>query len=130
MMRLLLDTHILLIIAKEVSLKLDEQHERVVMSPETTSYASVASLWEIAIKARLGKLDLVRPVERFPSYFQSIGLKLLVIDQRHAVALVEPEPDTRDPFDRLLLAQCQVEGLRLVTLDRKLVSHPLVWRPQ
>ena len=40
-------------------------------------------------------------------------------------ATVEPEPLTRDPFDRLLLAQCQIEGLRLVTIDRALVSHAM-----
>jgi PIN domain nuclease of toxin-antitoxin system len=39
-----------------------------------------------------------------------------------------PEPMTRDPFDWMLLAQCQVEGLRLLTIDRGLVGHPLVAR--
>ena len=44
------------------------------------------------------------------------------------LADAEPEPQTRDPFDRLLLGQCQVENLRLVTLDRALAAHPLAWR--
>ncbi len=52
-------------------------------------------------------------------------MKIVVIDERHALATVEPEPMTRDPLDRMLLAQCQVEGLRLLTLDRALVSYPL-----
>jgi len=47
------------------------------------------------------------------------------VDERHALAAVDPEPATRDPFDRMLLAQCQIEGLRLVTIDRSLVSHSL-----
>ena len=41
---------------------------------------------------------------------------------------LDPEPPTRDPFDRLLLAQCAVDNLRLVTVDRALAGHPLAWR--
>jgi PIN domain nuclease of toxin-antitoxin system len=52
----------------------------------------------------------------------------LNVDHRHAVEALEELPPTRDPFDRLLLAQCQVEGMRLVTLDRALARHPLAWR--
>jgi PIN domain nuclease of toxin-antitoxin system len=57
-----------------------------------------------------------------------MGLVMLVINPEHVLATVEPEPATRDPFDRLLLGQCQVENMRLVTLDRALSSHPLAWR--
>jgi PIN domain nuclease of toxin-antitoxin system len=46
----------------------------------------------------------------------------------HVITLVLPEPPTRDPFDRLLLAQAQVEGLQLVTIDRALIDHPLAYR--
>jgi PIN domain nuclease of toxin-antitoxin system len=55
-------------------------------------------------------------------------LTLLAVDHRHAVRWVDPEPPTRDPFDRLLLAQCAVEDMRLITLDRALARHPLAWR--
>jgi PIN domain nuclease of toxin-antitoxin system len=57
------------------------------------------------------------------------NVQLLTIEAPHVLAVVHPEPDTRDPFDRLLLAQCQVEGLRLVTTDRVLAIHPLAWQP-
>jgi len=53
-----------------------------------------------------------------------LGIKVVAIDQRHALAFVEPEPMTRDPFDRPLLALCQVEELRLVTIDGALASIP------
>lgn len=86
-------------------------------------------MWEIAIKARLGKLAPGMPLDDLASYFESVGIDILPIDRRHAVAWVDPEPATRDPFDRMLLAQCRVENLQLVTLDRALASHPLVWRP-
>jgi hypothetical protein len=47
----------------------------------------------------------------------------------HVLARVEPPPATRDPFDRLLLARCALEGMRLVTIDRALVDHPAAYAP-
>jgi PIN domain nuclease of toxin-antitoxin system len=88
-------------------------------------FVSVATLWEITIKARLGKLDPGMPVEELADYLESAGFLLLDVTRHHAVASVDPEPPTRDPFDRMLLAQCGVEGLSLVTLDRALAVHPL-----
>ena len=81
-----------------------------------------------AIKTRLGKLTLGVEPRLLPKLMERMGLLLLAINSDHVLASVEPEPPTRDPFDRLLLGQCQVENLRLVTLDRALSSHPLTWR--
>ena len=50
---------------------------------------------------------------------------LITINAEHVTASVDPEPATRDPFDRLLLAQCLVEGMQLLTNDRALRVHPL-----
>jgi PIN domain nuclease of toxin-antitoxin system len=88
-------------------------------------HLSAANLWEIAIKRRLGKLKLTHALSALPELLESLGVKIVAINERHALASVEPEPATRDPFDRMLLGQCQVEGLRLLTIDRALVSHPL-----
>jgi len=90
--------------------------------------ASVASLWEIAIKWRLGKLPIKTPPSALPDVLSRGKISLLNIDHRHVLAALDPEPATRDPFDRLLLAQCQVEGMRLVTVDKALAVHPLAWR--
>ena len=98
-----------------------------VTAQENVLFASAASLWEIAIKARLGKIDPGLALNDLPEYLEEIGLNLLVINHRHAVWPLDPEPVTRDPFDRLLLAQCAVEDLRFVTVDRALRSHPLAW---
>ena len=94
-----------------------------------TLFASAVSLWEIAIKTRVGKLDTGIALEDLPIYLQTIGFKPLAMDHRHAVTSFEPQPPTNDPVDLMLLSQCLVENLRLVTLDRALVSHPLAWRP-
>lgn len=124
-MRLLLDTHVLLHLMRGSLESLDPRMAARLALPTTQAHASVASLWEIAIKTRLGKLDPGMPLEDIADYMEAIGLSILPIDRRHVVVGVEPEPPTRDPFDRLLLAQCKIETLRLVTLDRALVRHPL-----
>ncbi|MBL1256770.1 type II toxin-antitoxin system VapC family toxin [Methylocystis sp. Sn-Cys] len=121
-MRLLLDTHILLAITENRTHNLPGRVRRLV--DENSGVISVASLWEIAIKNRLGKLPVSLPLEALPEAISQMELQLLQITAAHVLIQVEPEPPTRDPFDRLLLAQCKVEGLRLVTIDRALVDHP------
>lgn len=126
---MLLDSNILISLTRRELGRLGERMCAAILSPGGAVSVSVVCLWEIAIKTRLGKLDPGMRLEDLPGYVRSMSMLLLPIDERHAVAKVTPEPETSDPFDRMLLAQCQVEGLRLVTLDRKLSSHPLVWRP-
>lgn len=96
---------------------------------EQPVYVSIATIWEIVIKVRQNKLLIPAPVADLEGRLLHLGCGIVPITGRHAVADVDPWPDTNDPFDRLLLAVCQIEGLRLVTRDRKLVGHPLAWRP-
>jgi PIN domain nuclease of toxin-antitoxin system len=126
-MSLLLDTHILLAIV-DTPRRLPSAMEELIRSGEVAMSASVASLWEIAIKDRLGKLPMRTSPQSLPDALAAAGIGILPIDQRHVLAELDAEPATRDPFDRLLLAQCQVEGMRLVTIDRALVALPLAWR--
>lgn len=128
-MRLLLDTHVLIAVLESRLDVLQVQVRAAVTHPEAIAHASVASLWEIAIKARLRKLTLGMPLLLIPDFAEHIGIKLIAIEHRHVLREVAPEPATRDPFDRLLLAQCLIENLRLVTMDRALITHPLAWRP-
>ena len=128
MVRLLLDTNVLIALVDARMETLGRERSDAVTAPETALYASVASLWEIAIKVRLGKLALHVPTKALPVLIENMGITLLVIDHHHVLTVAEPEPATRDPFDRLLLAQCQVENFRLMTLDRALVDHPLAWQ--
>src|SRR5262245_27660258 len=128
-MRLLLDTNVLIALVDARLDALERAARDAVTAPEAVVHACVASLWEIAIKVRLGKLALAEPPMVLPDLMGRMGLVLLVINHRHVLTIPTPEPATRDPFDRLLLAQCHVENLRLVTLDRTLASHPLAWQP-
>jgi PIN domain nuclease of toxin-antitoxin system len=120
--RLLLDTHFVLASLEPKSVAGD-------LWVSETLFVSIASVWEIAIKYRLGKLELVVPPARLEERLESFGCAMLPVTGAHAVAELDPWPETNDPFDRLLLAVCAVEGLQLVTRDRKLVGHPLAWRP-
>ena len=128
-MRLLLDTNILIGLLDPHLPALDHNVRQAIAAPDTVLNASVASLWEMAIKVRLHKLLLGFELNDLPNLLQRMGVVPLVINERHVLTSVEPEPRTRDPFDRLLLAQCTVENFRLVTLDRVLKQHPMAWRP-
>ncbi len=126
-MRLLFDSHFLIAIVNDAvtpgQRKIIEACARADMH-----CASVASLWEIAIKHRLGKLRLATVLARLPELLESYGFSMLDIDRHHVIEELRDPPKTKDPFDRLLLAQCQTEGLRLVTTDNALLAHPLAWR--
>src|SRR5687767_8562571 len=128
-MRLLVDTHILLAVIEGRLDTLNRPMREALSASTATLTASVVSLWEIAIKVRLGKLSLHGPLRQLPDAVTRFGLTLLDIQAPHVLVEAEPLPRTRDPFDRLLLSQCLVENLRLVTLDRALAAHPLAWRP-
>ncbi|MCC7348270.1 MAG: type II toxin-antitoxin system VapC family toxin [Variibacter sp.] len=128
-MRLLLDTHILLAYVAEDDAAFPAFMRHEYFWREALLFVSVASLWEIAIKANTGKLKLDVPLTSLPNLVERLGMTLLVIDQHHVLNVLDPVPPTRDPFDRLLLAQCAVEDMRLITLDRALVDHPLAYRP-
>jgi PIN domain nuclease of toxin-antitoxin system len=127
-MRILLDTNVLIFLVDRRLSELEEAMREVVTDSESVVHASVASLWEIAIKVRLGKLALGMSPKLLPELFLHMRLHLIAINHHHVLTVAEPEPATRDPFDRLLLAQCVFEDLRLVTTDRALAAHPLAWR--
>ena len=124
-MKLLLDTHIFIAFLNREMDRLPSRIGYVLSNNSPELYISAATLWEMAIKSRLGKLDLGTTLENLPDAAKHGDIEILPIDEHHALASIEPEPSTRDPFDRLLLAQCLVEGMKLVTIDAALSGHPL-----
>jgi PIN domain nuclease of toxin-antitoxin system len=116
-MRLLLDTQVALwwlIGAKRLS----RASRRCIAS--ATCVVSVASVWEIAIKHRLGKLP-VAPL-RFRDAMLRAGATILPVQDEHAIASASLPLNHSDPFDRLLLATARVESLRLATGDAPLLA--------
>jgi PIN domain nuclease of toxin-antitoxin system len=123
--RLLIDTHIL-IWALEGSAQLSPRAKELLLDPEHEHWVSAASVWEIAIKASIRKLTLSRPLGDLEKGILAAGFRVLDISIRHAAAVPEIELKHNDPFDRMLLAQCEVETLRLVSADHTLARIPAV----
>jgi PIN domain nuclease of toxin-antitoxin system len=126
--RVLLDTHVLVEMIDGTRRRWAPHIEAAVSTRVVALFASVASLWEIAIKVRIGRLPIRSSLDDLPQVLDALDLSILMIDPRHVLAELTPDPRTRDPFDRLLLAQCQVEDMRLATIDRALVDHPMALR--
>lgn len=81
-------------------------------------YVSMASLWELAIKTTLGKLVLAKPFEELiPEQLERNEFTVLPISVGHLARLTQLPFHHRDPFDRLLIAQAQTEGLSIITRD-------------
>jgi PIN domain nuclease of toxin-antitoxin system len=126
-MKVLLDTDTLLWALTDES-KLSERVRKLL--PQADTWFSVASLWEILIKARIGKMPLPQPTGPFVmSKLQLNGVRLLNVTQDH-VLRVESLPDHhRDPFDRMLIAQSLEERIPVITGDRVFALYPveLIW---
>jgi PIN domain nuclease of toxin-antitoxin system len=89
---------------------------------------SIASCWEIAIKAGAGKLDLGEPSHSFlRREIARNNFELLPISLEHATAVEALALHHRDPFDRLLVAQATVEGFHLVSVDALFDHYGIVW---
>jgi PIN domain nuclease of toxin-antitoxin system len=122
-MRLLLDTHALLFWVYEPA-RLGSAALRALADRENSVFWSVASSWEVAIKVGLGKLELDGPPsEVIPTELLRHGFTLLPIDHRHVLSVADLPRHHGDPFDRLLVAQAQAEGLLLVTADSRLAQY-------
>lgn len=128
-MRLLLDTHCWLwfLLTPE---RLNERAREILIEAENEIFLSAASAWEIVIKFRLGKLKLPQPPSEYiPDRLATLGHDSLPIRQEHVLRIEGLPPHHRDPFDRILIAQAQVESLSLMTADKVLTAYdvPILW---
>jgi PIN domain nuclease of toxin-antitoxin system len=116
-MNLLLDTHIFLWAAMQPA-KLSDPIRQALEDPANALFLSAASVWEMQIKAQIGKLQLSLPVEEFVPIQRGFNNILsLPIFERHIWALDSLPLHHKDPFDRLLMAQAVTEEYQLVTVD-------------
>ena len=118
-MRLLLDTHVLIWLLEDDS-RLNGETRKLISDAQAV-FASSASSWEIAIKARLGKLRI--DTERMIDRLARAGIGELPVSHLHAVASGKLPLHHRDPFDRLLVAQAIAESMQLVTEDEQLLVY-------
>jgi len=128
-MNVLLDTHTFLWwIMNDPRLSI--QASLLIRSPETIVFVSAASAWEIAIKSQIGKLTLAQPVQPFiPAQIAANGFVDLPISLAHALHTHGLPLHHRDPFDRILVAQPQLEGMPILRADPLLSRYAveLIW---
>ncbi len=115
MNRLLLDPHVFLWWLAE-SPKLRREARAAIADPTALVHVSAVTIWEIMIKARLGRLD--PGTERIDQEIAANGFLELPVSAYHALTAGKLAPHHNDPFDRMLIAQAQVENLTVVTHDR------------
>jgi|SRR5438132_9717159 len=113
----LLDTHVLLWWLQGGS-NLSSPARTIVLNPAAKALVSAASAWEIAIKCKAGKLDAGGLVARFHSILEENRFVELPISAMHAIRAGLLEGSHKDPFDRMLVAQAQVEEVPIISNDK------------
>ncbi len=122
-MKLLLDTHVLLWSAGEPD-RLSAEARTLIGEPENELFFSAASLWEIVIKRGLGREDFKVDARVLRRGLLDNGYSELPMGSEHVVAIESLPIIHKDPFDRMLIAQAQVEGITLLTSDPTVAKYP------
>jgi PIN domain nuclease of toxin-antitoxin system len=122
-LRLLLDTHVLI---RAIESSLRPEVIDLLADPENDLFVSDVSLWEVAIKAGLGKL---KTPDDLDDQMVQLGMIGLPLERSHIAAYRSLPVLHRDPFDRMLVCQAQVENLILVTADHRLADYDITVLP-
>jgi PIN domain nuclease of toxin-antitoxin system len=122
-MKWLLDTHLLLWCATSPE-KLSSRARKLLLDPASALHFSVASLWEVAIKQSLGRGDFDVDASVLRRGLLDNGYTELPVTGPHVIAVTGLPTLHKDPFDRILIAQAQVEGIILLTADAMVTQYP------
>lgn len=128
-LRLLLDTHALLWWLFDDP-QLPPRIRQAIGDLTTQAYVSSVTGWELAIKSRLGKLPYAQEaVNNLPEFVRASHMEVLPITLPHALAAGALPGPLKDPFDRMLIAQAQIEDLTLVSIDKAFKQYKvaLLW---
>ena len=128
-MRFLLDTHVFIWWAVDDP-RLSAQARVALADAGNTVYFSAASAWELALKVSLGKLALPDdPANLISKAMIEEGMETLPITLHHALGLARLPLHHRDPFDRMLVAQAQLEGLPILSADPAFAAYDVevIW---
>ena len=129
-MTILLDTNVFLWSIGGLESRISATAKRVLEDDETDLVLSAVCLWEIALKTRAGKLSLPEGGEFFREHMSRLGVaKVLPVYASHVFEMFNLPDYHRDPFDRLLVAQCRHESFSMVSPDRMLRKYPIevIW---
>jgi PIN domain nuclease of toxin-antitoxin system len=123
--RLLLDTHAFLWWVTDDD-RLSERSGELIADGSNEVFLSAASVWEIAIKAGLGRLHLPDDAWSFtPAQLEHNAFQSLPVHMSHTVAVIALPDLHRDPFDRMLVAQALTEGMTIVSGDPAIGRYPV-----
>jgi PIN domain nuclease of toxin-antitoxin system len=128
--RALLDTNVFLWCIDGQRSRLSKTAARVIEDDETELLLSAVSLWEIALKARTGKLEIPQEKAFYLDQMNLLRIQVvLAVEARHIFELFGLPDHHRDPFDRLLVAQCMAEKLPFIASDAAMRRYPvqIIW---
>jgi PIN domain nuclease of toxin-antitoxin system len=120
-MKLLIDTHVLLWWLDEPA-QISDEAQSAIRTQENDVFVSAVTAWEIVIKKALGKLDAPDNLAEVISACRFLQLPMTI---KHAVSLASLPAYHSDPFDRMLIAQAQVEELTILTRDSHILRYPV-----
>jgi PIN domain nuclease of toxin-antitoxin system len=123
-MKLLLDTHAFFWWDSDPG-RLSPAASAAVRDRSNVVLVSTVTIWEMVIKAELGKLTLRLPLADIVAQQQANGMVVLPVTLPHTLAVQGLPPIHRDPFDRLLIAQANAEGAELVSADHLIARYPV-----
>ena len=123
----IIDTHALLWYLRNSS-ELSEKARQIIDNEEQI-FTSIASLWEIAIKQSIGKLDLEYSISQIKNLCKQKSISVFPIASRHLDELISLPNHHNDPFDRLIICQAKSENLTIITRDTIIPKYPVktVW---
>ena len=125
-MKYLIDTHVIIWLAIN-SFELPKDIKELIELPENDIYICSASLWEIAIKVNLGKLDLKQPLDKLLNDIKTAGFNILQIEDEYVCNLLTLPYIHKDPFDRLIISTALAEGLTIITIDENIQKYDVPW---
>lgn len=124
-MQLLIDTHILLWFLEGRAAQLAKPRRQIIADPDNDIFVSIASLWEIAIKISIGKLSLANPLAAVIEQLDAENIEILSISPAHVLRVSALPFHHRDPFDRIIIAQSQIENLPVMTDDGEFDNYAI-----
>lgn len=121
-MQLLIDTHILIWFLEGNNL-LSTERQKLLSTSQNEVFVSIASLWELAIKISIGKITLSKPLADVIKQIAVENIEILPILPEHSLQVSTLSFHHRDPFDRIIIAQAQIENLTILSDDTEFVNY-------
>ena len=128
-MRYILDTHTLLWIVDD-NPKLGDEAKTIYLNDHNDIFASIASIWEMAIKISLNKLNIPGTLSEFvKDHIRGNKIDIINIELNHLYQLENLNYFHRDPFDRLIIAQAIAENIPVISSDKAFDDYPIqrIW---